>query len=79
MYEASDWAYAVLTADALEEWYTTPTAAQLATVTKMMTALGVTEVDRRRARMETDRAIEEPEGEAVGRLHLLKAKSSGGS
>jgi hypothetical protein len=53
-YELSDYETARILCDALTEYYKRPTAMMLATILQGMTALGVTEGERRRMRIELE-------------------------
>lgn len=55
-YEPSDWAAAELLIMAVDSFVNRPSAMMLASVNSMMTTLLVTEGDRRRARLELERA-----------------------
>jgi hypothetical protein len=53
-YELSDYETARILCDAMTEYYKRPTAMMLATILQGMTALGVTEGERRRMRIELE-------------------------
>ena len=59
-YEPSDWAYAAdIICTAIDAYVKKPQAAMLASLTQAMTPLLITEGDRRRARLELERAAPE--------------------
>lgn len=53
-YELSDYEHARIICDAMTEYYKRPTAMMLATILQGMTALGTTEGERRRMRIELE-------------------------
>lgn len=64
-FEPSDWSYAAeIVCTAIDTYASKPSAMMLASINSAMSSLLVTEADRRRVRMELDRA--QPDDEEAG-------------
>lgn len=71
-YELSDYETARILCDALTKYYEHPTAMMLATILQGMTALGVTEGERRRMRIELESPKELETPASVTALHIYR-------
>lgn len=76
-YETSDWAHAELVVLAIDTFVKKPTAMMLASINQMSSVLLVTEGDRRRARVELEKApVPEAESPDVSELAEWRTRLS---
>lgn len=77
-YEPTDWAYALMAFHFINQqlWAGKPSAQMLASINQMLSSLLLTEADRRRVRIEIERA-EKPAAKVISASELFRQRLNG--